>query len=81
MVTRFFDPAFHPGGEAAGVIDVKITELQASAQGIPQTFINFFLHEGFQRFAHDFGVSRFIPVGTADANDPGVGWIWPAFSS
>ena len=60
-------------GEAAGVIDVKITELQAAAQGIPQTFINFFLHEGFQRFAHHFGVSRFIPVGTADANDPGVG--------
>lgn len=59
-------------GEAAGVIDVKITELQASAQGIPQTFINFFLHEGFQRFAHDFGISRFIPVGTADANDSGV---------
>lgn len=27
--------------EAAGVIDVKITELQASAQGIPQTLINF----------------------------------------
>ena len=59
--------------EAAGVIDVKITELQASAQGIPQTLINFFLHEGFQRFAHDFGVSRFIPIGTADANDAGVG--------
>ncbi len=37
---------FAQASEAAGVIDVKITELQTSAQGIPTNLHQFFLHEG-----------------------------------
>ena len=63
---------FAQAGKRFGIVDIKVTEIQTPAQGLPQTFIDFFLHEGFHRFTHYFGVSVFIPVGTADADDAGV---------
>ena len=63
---------FAQAGKRFGIVDIKVTEIQTPAQGLPQTFIDFFLHEGFHRFTHNFGVSVFIPVGTADADDAGV---------
>ena len=54
------------------IVDIEVAEVKACAEGVPQTFINLLFHEGFERFADNLGVCRFIPVGTADADNPGV---------
>ena len=55
--------------ERADVIHVKVAEIETTAQGIPQTFINFFLHESFERLADDFGISVLVPVGAPNTQD------------
>ena len=56
----------------ADVIDVQVAEIKTTAQSIPQTFINFFLHESFERLADDFGISVLIPVGAPYPQDTGI---------
>ncbi len=56
-------------GKCGGIVDVKVTEIEASAERIPEAFIDFLFHEGLERFTHDFGVLLFIPVRTPYPKD------------
>ncbi|MNC12033.1 hypothetical protein D3C75_597460 [compost metagenome] len=66
-------------GKSGSVVDIQIAKIQTAAQLVPQAFVDLFLHEGFNRFAHNFGISLFIPLSAAHTQDACIRVDLPRF--
>ncbi len=54
------------------IVNVQVAKIETIAETIPQRFVDFLFHEGFQRLTHHFGVGRLVPFRTSDADNTGL---------